>query len=170
MSTFYKFTQGVQEKIRVYSTTATLFIKTPETVQIFSSVSGNQEDGYWLYFTINQENFVGAGVAQYQLFEGDQLKEYGSCQIIPSMMVDPNQDLRSRYAVIVEAIEAKLAGTASRAQRQVSVGDKKIGYMSASQLLSLLNYFKGKLAEEQAGNDVNPKTDQLKIKYKWSLR
>lgn len=171
MSTFYKFTQGVQERIRVYNQTAVLYLKNTTSVLTFSNVEAGEEEGeYWLTFTIDNDNFMQAGIAQYQLFEGNQLKEYGSCQIIPSMMIDPNQELRSKYAIIVEAIEARLAGTATKAQRDVSVGDKKIGYMSASQLLSLLDYFKGKLAEEEAGSNVNPKTDQLRILYKWTLR
>ena len=42
--------------------------------------------------------------------------------------------------------------------------------MSPEQMLKVLSYFKGKLAEEEAGTNVNPKTDQLKILYKWTLR
>lgn len=171
MSTFYRFTQGVTERIRVYNQTAVLYLKNSNTVLTFSNVeTGNEEGEYWLTFTIDTDNFMQAGIAQYQLFEGSQLKEYGSCQIIPSMMIDPNQELRSKYAVIVEAIEARLAGTATKAQKDVSVGDKKIGYMSPEQMLKVLSYFKGKLAEEEAGTNVNPKTDQLKILYKWTLR
>lgn len=165
---FYKFTQGVEQKIRVYSPSATLFIKNPESIQIFESVSGNLEEGYWLYFTINEENYIGAGIAQYQLFENNQLKEYGSCQIIPSLMVNPNQDLRSKYAVIVEAIEKTLAGVASKSQKEISIGDKKIAYYSASELLSLLDYFKGKLKEEEMGYDTI--NNEMKILYKFQIR
>lgn len=166
--TFYKFTQGVEEKIRVYSPSATLFLKNSQTLVIFSDVRpGDVEGEYWLEFKINQNNFIGAGLANYQLFEGDQLKQYGSCQIIPSLMVDSNQQIRGKYAVIVEAIEAQLAGIATRGQKHVQVGDKTIDKYSAEQLKSLLSYFQGKLAEEEAGNNVNTKTDQMKIKYIW---
>ena len=166
----YKFTQGKQQKIRVYSHSATLYLKNPETLLIFSSVSGNVQDGYWLYFTINENNFIGAGLCNYQLFENDQLKEYGNCQIVPSLMVDSNQEIRGKYVVIVEAIQAQLAGIATLGQKHVQVNDKTIDKYSAAELLSLLDYFKGKLAEEEAGNNVNPKTDQMKMLYKWTLR
>ena len=167
MSTFYKFTQGVEEKIRVYSPSATLMIKNPTTILSFNEVDDSVTDEYWLKFTIDENNFIEAGIAQYQLFEDNVLKEYGSCQIIPSLLVDPNQDLRGKYKIIVDAIEAMLAGVATKGQRHVQVGDKTIEKYSAAQLLSLLNYFQGKLAEEESGTDVNTKTDQLTIKYYW---
>ena len=132
MSTFYKFTQGVEEKIRVYSPSATLMIKNPTTILSFSSVDDTVPDEYWLKFTIDEDNFIEAGIAQYQLFEGSQLKEYGSCQIIPSLLVDPNQDLRGKYKIIVDAIEAMLAGVATKGQRHVQVGDKTIEKYSAA--------------------------------------
>ena len=165
----FKFTQGVTQRIRVYSPTATLFLKNPETILIFSNVVTEGEE-HWLEFKIDENNFIGAGICQFQLFEGDQLKEYGSCQIIPSLLVDPQQETRGKYTVIVEAIEAQLAGIATLAQKRVQVNDKTVDKYSAAELLSLLNYFKGKQAEEEAGNDVNPKTDQMQIKYVWRVR
>ena len=167
MSQFYKFTQGVEEKIRVYTPSATLMIKNPTTILSFSDVDDSISGEYWLKFTIDEDNFIEAGIAQYQLFEDDVLKEFGSCQIIPSLLVDPSQDLRGKYKVIVEAIEAQLAGVATKGQKRVQVGDKNIDKYSAYQLLKLLDYFQGKLAEEESGTDVNTKTDELTIKYYW---
>ena len=167
MSTFYKFTQGVPERIRVYcDDSAMLILKNTSTIVTFNEVK-TKGDEKWLQVTINKENFIEGGIAQYQLFEDDVLKEYGSCQIIPSLLVDPTQDLRGKYKIIVDAIEAMLAGVATKGQRHVQVGDKTIEKYSAAQLLSLLNYFQGKLAEEESGTDVNTKTDQLTIKYYW---
>ena len=171
MSTFYKFTQGVEEQIRVYTTNAILMLKNPTTILTFNEVtSGATEDEYWLKVKIDNENYIDAGLVQYQLFEDNKLKEYGSCQIIPSLLVNPEQDLRGKYKVIVDAIEAQLAGVATSAQRRVQVNDKSIDKYTADDLLKLLNYFQGKLAEEEAGTNTNPKTDQLKIKYIWSWR
>ena len=56
---------------------------------------------------------------------------------------------------------------ATKAQRRVQVGDKTIDKYTADDLLKLLDYFKGKLAEEESGTDVNTKTDELTIKYYW---
>lgn len=170
MSQFYKFTQGVEEKIRVYTSGAILILKNPTTILTFNNVETEGEDEYWLTFTIDQENFIEGGLAQYQLFEDNILKEYGSCQIIPNLLVNPQQDLRSRYAIIVEAIEKQLAGMATKAQRRVQVGDKTIDKYTADDLMKLLTYFQGKLAEEEAGTEVNTKTDELNIKYVWRVR
>ena len=169
-NTFYKFTQGVEEKIRVYTSGAILILKNSTTILTFNTVETEGEDEYWLTFTIDQDNFIEGGLAQYQLFEGNILKEYGTCQIIPNLLVNPQQDTRGKYKIIVDGIEAMLAGVATKGQRHIQVGDKTIEKYSASQLLSLLNYFQGKLAEEESGTDVNTKTDQLNIKYVWRVR
>ena len=170
MSTFYKFTQGVDEKIRVYNQNSILIIKSPETILTFATVEADSNGDLWLKFKIDSQNYIAGGVANYQLFEDNQLKEYGSCQIIPSLLVNQDQDIRGRYAAIVEAIEKQLAGVASSAGKRIQVGDKTIDKYSASQLLSLLNYFKGKLAEEEAQSNINPKTDEMTMLYKWTWR
>lgn len=171
MSTFYKFTQGVEEQIRVYTSGAILMLKNSTNILTFNEVtSGATEDEYWLKVKIDEDNYIEGGIAQYQLFENNQLKQYGSCQIVPSLLVNPNQDLRGKYQKIVEAIEAQIAGVATSAQRRVQVADKSIDKYTADDLLRLLNYFQGKLAEEESGNNINPETDQMKIKYRWDWR
>ena len=169
MSQFYKFTQGVEEKIRVYDQNSILILKNSTTILTFNTVE--QQDGeLWLKFTIDSQNYMDGGIANYQLFEGNTLKEYGSCQIIPSLLVNPDQQLRGRYKVIVDAIEKQLAGVATSASKRVQVGDKTIDKYSAAQLLELLTYFQGKLAEEESGTSINPKSDQMQFLYKWTLR
>lgn len=168
MSQFYTFTQGVDEKIRVYTSGAILILKNSTNILTFNEVtSGATEDEYWLKFKIDENSYIEGGIAQYQLFEDNRLKEYGSCQIIPNLLVNPNQDLRGRYAIIVEAIEKQLAGMATKAQRRVQVGDKTIDKYTAEDLMKLLTYFQGKLDEEESGTDINTKTDELTIKYYW---
>ena len=170
MSTFYKFIQGNPQHIRVYSDNAFIIIKNDTSIETYNTVipdeSGNGD--YWLQVCIDKDHFIEGGLAQYQIFQNNLLKEWGTCQVIPNLYLDPTQESRSRYRVIVEAIEAKLAGTATKAQRQVKVADKEIQYMSASQLFSLLDYFKKKMNEEEGL--IDPATNQLKIKYQWRIR
>ena len=170
MANFYKFTQGVQEKVRVYDQNAILILKNTASILTFNNVVEEQNGDLWLTFTIDQNNYMDGGVANYQLFQNNQLKEYGSCQIIPSLLVNASQDIRGRYAAIVDAIQKQLAGVATSASKHIQVGDKTIDKYSASELLSLLNYFKGKLAEQEADSNINTKTDGMKIKYVWSWR
>lgn len=168
MSTFYKFIQGNTEHIRVYSNNAFIIIKNDTSIQTFNTVIPDNDNNYWLQVCIDMQHFIEGGIAQYQLFQDNQLKEWGTCQVIPNLYLDPNQESRSRYRIIVEAIEAKLAGTATRAQRQVKVGDKQIQYMSASELLGLLDYFRKKMNEDEGL--IDPATNELKIKYQWRIR
>lgn len=168
MSTFYKFIQGNTEQIRVYSNSAFIIIKNDSVIQTFNTVIPGEDGDFWLQVLIDTEHFIEGGIAQYQLFQNDQLKEWGACQIIPNLYLDPNQESKGKYRLIVQAIEAQLAGAASRAQKNVKVADKEIQYMSASQLMSLLDYFKNKMAEEEGL--LNTATNQLKIKYKWRIR
>ena len=169
MSTFYKFTQGVDEKIRVYDQNAILIIKNTTNILTFNTVE-EQNGDLWLKFKIDNQNYMDGGLANYQLFQNNTLKEYGSCQIIPSLLVNPDQDIRGRYAAIVEAIQKQIAGVATSAQKHIQVGDKTIDRYSASELMELLNYFKGKLQEEKSGSSINTKSDQLTFLYQWRIR
>ena len=169
MSQFLKIVQGVDEKIRVFDQNAILIIKNTTNILTFTTVE-EQDGDLWLKFKIDNQNYMDGGLANYQLFQNNTLKEYGSCQIIPSLLVNPDQDIRGRYAAIVEAIQKQIAGVATSAQKHIQVGDKTIDRYSASELMELLNYFKGKLQEEQSGSTVNTKSDQLKFLYKWTMR
>lgn len=140
------------------------------TILSFQNSPQEQNGEIWINVLIDKDNFISAGPKQYQLFEGNILKESGTLEVVASLKVDPQQDLRGRYAIIVEAIEKQIAGIATKAQRHVQVGDKTIEKYNANDLLKLLDYFKGKLAEEQAGTDINTKTDQMQIKYVWRIR
>lgn len=169
----YKIIQGIQFKLRVYSRNSILIIKDETSVLTFNNViEDNQDNSLWLSVLIDQNNFMAAGTKQYQLFEDNNIKQYGALQVVASLLVDPEQDLRGRYAIIVDAIEANLAGIATTAQKHVQAGDKTIDSYSAAQLLSLLSYFKGKLKEQESQEEgsVNPSSDQMLIKYKFTIR
>lgn len=145
-------------------------MKDQNTILSFQNSPPEQNGDIWINVLIDQSNFISAGPKQYQLFEGNLLKESGTLEVVGSLLVDQNQDLRGRYAVIVEAIEKQIAGIASSGQKHIQVGDKTIDKYSATQLLELLNYFQGKLAEEESGTSINPKSDQMQFLYKWTIR
>lgn len=166
----YKIVQGQPFPIRVYSNNSVLIMKDQNTILSFQNSPPEQNGDIWINVLIDQNNFISAGPKQYQLFEGNLLKESGTLEVVGSLLVDQNQDLRGRYAVIVEAIEKQIAGIASSGQKHIQVGDKTIDKYSATQLLELLNYFQGKLAEEESGTSINPKSDQMQFLYKWTIR
>lgn len=165
---FYKIIQGQNYPIRVYNANSVLIMKDQLDILQFNAEETNGQ--YWINVLIDDSNFISAGLKQYQLFEGGVLKQSGTLEVVGSLLVDSSQDLRGKYKVIVDAIEAQLAGVATKGQKKVQVGDKNIERYSATELLSLLNYFQGKLAEEESGTDINTKTDQMAIKYVWRIR
>ena len=138
------------------------------TILTFQNGQPDSHGDIWIDVLIDKDNFISAGLKQYQLFENNVLKESGTLEVVASLLVDATQDLRGKYKQIVSSIQAMLAGVATKGQRHIQVGDKTIQKYSARQLLQLLNYFQGKLDEEESQSDVNTKTDQMKIKYVWS--
>ena len=138
------------------------------TILTFQNGQPDSNGDIWIDVLIDKDNFISAGLKQYQLFENNVLKESGTLEVVASLLVDATQDLRGKYKQIVSSIQAMLAGVATKGQRHIQVGDKTIQKYSARQLLQLLNYFQGKLDEEESQSDVNTKTDQMKIKYVWS--
>lgn len=166
----YKIIQGQNFPIRVYSNNSVLIMKDQLDILSFTNSPPDQNDEIWINVLIDQDNFISAGLKQYQLFEGNVLKQSGTLEVVGSLLVDSSQDMRGRYKVIVDAIQAQLAGVATSANRHVQVGDKTIDKYSAYELLKLLDYFQGKLAEEESGTDINTKTDQMQIKYVWRVK
>lgn len=171
MSEIYKVIQGQVFPIRVYSSNSILIMRDDQSILSFNKVTEDNEGNLWLNILIDQTNFMEAGTKQFQLFENNQLKQSGVIQVIASLLVNADQKLKSKYQLIVEAIEKQLAGIATLAQKVTKVNDKQIQKYSAAQLLSLLDYFKGKLKEEEGLTEgVNSATDQMKIKYVFKIR
>lgn len=75
--------------------------------------------------------------------------------------------IKSHWETVLDAVEATLAGKASQAQTNISVGDKSIGYMSVTELLELREFAKEKIAEE-SGKFVSGNSG--KILHKWIMR
>lgn len=85
--------------------------------------------------------------------------------------VKPNYSLNdepepeeSRWRTVLSAVDAAIAGRATQAQLRVSVGDKSIEYCSLSELLSLREFVKGRLKEEESSHRPG---DQSVIKWVW---
>ena len=109
-----------------------------------------------------------AGVFKYQILNDEGVEDEGEIQILQNFaLMDEDESVRSHWEVVLEAIENTLAGKATQAQTNISVGDKTIGYMSVSELLELRSFAKEKIGEEKgkfvAGNGA-------KILHKWVMR
>ena len=108
------------------------------------------------------------GVFKFQILNDEGIEDEGEIQILQNFaLMDEDESVRSHWEVVLEAIENTLAGKATSAQTNISVGDKSIGYMSVSELLELREFAKEKIAEEK-GKFVSGKG--AKILHKWIMR
>ena len=65
----------------------------------------------------------------------------GEVSLKPSFEQEPTFESRSKAQVIFEAVDATLAGQASKTQLKLKVGDKEIQYFSHTELINLREYY-----------------------------
>lgn len=108
------------------------------------------------------------GDYKYQLLDTNGIVEEGEFIVLRNFAFsDDETEVKSRNELILEAIEAQLAGRATSAQSSMSVGDKSISYMSIDELLKLRSYFKEKVDKEQGKYSAG---NAARIKYVWKVR
>ena len=109
-----------------------------------------------------------AGVFKFQILNDEGVEDSGDIEILPNFaLMDEDESVKSHWEVVLDAVEATLAGKATNSQTNISVGDKSIGYMSVSELLELREFAKEKISEEK-GKFVSGKG--AKILHKWVMR
>ena len=127
-----------------------------------------KDDGFYIEEPADVTKKWDAGVFKYQILNDEGIEDEGEIQILQNFaLMDENESVRSHWEVVLEAIENTLAGKATQAQTNISVGDKTIGYMSVSELLELREFAKEKIGEEN-GKFVSGKG--AKILHKWVMR
>ena len=108
------------------------------------------------------------GKYKYQILSAEGIDDSGEFEIIHNYLyADEYDTVKSQNEILLEAVEAQIAGKASSAQSSISVGDKSIGYCSIEELFKLRDYFKQKVAEESGKRSSD---NSGKIKYKWTFR
>lgn len=109
------------------------------------------------------------GLYKYQIINDEGIEDSGDFEVIVNFfLADESVQVKSVNELLLEAVEAQIAGKATSAQQSMSVGDKSISYCSIDELFNLRQYFKSKVAEEKGENNIG--NDEGKIKYIWSLR
>lgn len=105
---------------------------------------------------------------KYQILSNSGLFETGEMLVqLNYLMSDTSDDPRSQNEILLDAVQAQLAGKATSAQSSMTVGDKSISYCSIAELFQLREYFACKVAEEKKKR--SPLNGGL-IKYRWSSR
>ena len=162
-----KFTKGFLFRYRVKSSSSKLIIKGDFAKYTCENVV-EKDDGFYIEETSEVTKNWQVGKFKYQILNDECIEDEGEIQILQNFaLMEEDESVKSHWEVILEAIEATLAGKATAAQSSISVGDKSISYMSVSELMSLRQFAKEKISEE---NGKFVYGNGKKILHKWVMR
>lgn len=110
-----------------------------------------------------------SGSYKYQIINDEYIESSGQIEIMKNyLLTDEYETVKSHNELMLDAITAQIEGRATAAQQSMTVGDKSISYCTIEELFTLKSYFEKLVAEEQGESVVDG--NELKIKYRWSLR
>lgn len=162
-----KFTKGFVFRWRVKTSSSKMIIKGDNVKYIFANIV-EKDNSFYIEELADATKNLETGVFKYQILNDEGIEDSGDIEILQNFaLMDEDESVRSHWEVVLEAIENTLAGKATQAQTNISVGDKSIGYMSVSELLELREFAKEKIAEEN-GKFVSGNGG--KILHKWIMR
>ena len=162
-----KFTKGFVFRWKVKTSSSKLIIKGDNLKYTCENVV-EKDNSFYIEEPADVTKKWDAGVFKYQILNDEGIEDSGDIEILPNFaLIDEDDSVKSHWEVVLEAIENTLAGKATQAQTNISVGDKSIGYMSVSELLELREFAKEKIGEEN-GKFVSGKG--AKILHKWVMR
>ena len=137
----------------------------------FKAVINNIEDGgkYYIIAPADETANWKSGTYKYQILNDEGMEDEGDITVIENFeLTDTYETVKSKNELLLEAIEAQIAGRATSNQQSMTVGDKSIAYCTIDELFKLREYFKKKVSEEQGDTTIDG--DEMKIKYKWGFR
>ena len=157
-----RFTRGYKFKYKVPSE----FCKLVLINDFDKYVVDIYEDGY---LVCNDTTEWKPGRYNFQLLGEEGVLEQGILIVLQNFSLADISSYKSKWQTILDAIDASLAGRATQTQKDISVGDKRIGYCDIDELLKLRDFVLGKIAEEkeEEGEDMFNKNDQHVIKFVW---
>ena len=162
-----KITRGFLFRYRVKTPSSKMIIKGDNVKYICENVV-EKDNSFYIEVPTDATKNLETGVFKYQILNDEGIEDSGDIEILPNFaLMEEDESVRGHWEVVLEAIENTLAGKATSAQTNISVGDKSIGYMSVSELLELREFAKEKIAEEK-GKFVSGRG--AKILYKWTMR
>lgn len=145
--TTIEITRGFEFIFDVPNQYCTLILKS-DTEKFHISSIKSKDGKYFLNVGADITAHYTPGIYKFQLTDNVQIILQGKAIVHQNFaLVAANESVKSKNEIILEAIEAQIAGVASQAQASIHVGDKSISYMSLEQLLKAQEYFKSKVAE-----------------------
>lgn len=162
-----KITRGFLLRYRVKTHNSKLIIKGDFAKYTCENVV-EKDNSFYIEEPADVTKNWSVGKFKYQILNDEGIEDSGDIEILPNFaLMDEDESVKSHWEVVLEAIEATLAGKATAAQSSISVGDKSISYMSVSELMSLREFAIEKISEEN-GKFVSGKG--AKILHKWVMR
>ena len=162
-----KFTKGFLFRWRVKKPSSKMIIKSDFAKYTCENIV-QKDDCFYIEESADVTKNWSVGKFKYQILNDEGVEEENEIEILQNFaLMDEDESVRGHWDVVLEAIENTLAGKATQAQTNISVGDKTIGYMSVSELLELREFAKEKIGEEN-GKFVSGKG--AKILHKWVMR
>lgn len=162
-----KITRGFNFLYKVKTSSSILIIKGDFSKYTCDNII-QENDGYYISVDKSITKEWIPGNYKYQVLNDDGIEEYGDLTILQNFaLMDEGEAVRSHWETVLDAVEATLAGKATQAQTNISVGDKSIGYMSIGELLELRTFAKEKISEEK-GQFISGNSG--KILHKWVAR
>lgn len=80
--------------------------------------------------------------------------DHGSLTILPNLAALTTYDGRSHAKVMVEAIEAAIQGRASATQLRMSINNRSIEYLSPTELIKWLSFYRAEVAKEAQSETI----------------
>ena len=162
-----KFTKGFVFRWKVKTSSSKMIIKGDFAKYTCENVV-EKDNSFYIEEPSEFTKNWSVGKFKYQILNDEGIEDSGDIEILPNFaLMEEDESVKSHWEVILEAIEATLAGKATAAQSSISVGDKSISYMSVSELMSLRQFAKEKIGEEN-GKFVSG--NGAKILHKWVMR
>ena len=162
-----KFTKGFVFRWKVKTSSSKMIIKGDFAKYTCENVV-EKDNSFYIEEPADVTKNWSVGKFKYQILNDEGIEDSGDIEILPNFaLMDEDESVRGHWEVVLEAIENTLAGKATQAQTNISVGDKSIGYMSVSELLELREFAKEKISEEN-GKFVSG--NGAKILHKWVMR
>lgn len=164
-----RITQGFVFRRLVQTPTTKIILLNGAEKHIIDTVV---PEGDSLYLTASAEETATwtVGKYQYQLQDTEGVIESGDAFVLVNFALDSAEtSYKSRWEIVLEAVDATLAGKATSAQQSVTIGDKSITSMNVTELLKLRDFIKARLAEEakEKGEDYLNPNDEKRITFIW---
>lgn len=161
-----EITRGFDFRMQVDNEYCQLILKSDSQKLNITAIKKDGQKYYLEVLAVDTSKFR-AGEYKYQIIDNKRIITEGNAVVRQNFaLTDQNESVKTHNEVILEAIEAQIAGVATSAQTSIHVGDKSISYMSFDQLMKAREFFKKKVAEQKKAHVAG---NQGRIVYKWSL-